>query len=311
MAPSKITSSTPVMIQDYAVLPLICPPTTSYPHQTTHFLYLRPNVPKVPTPDTDRELFLVNLPIDATEPHLRSLFADQLGGYRVSSIDFEDAHLRRHKPTAPVVASKKRKRGNSSNRTSEPQDAEVDTLPSTWDRSLHHSGSTAILTFIDTTSAELAMKAALKASKTRKPLIWGQGIPSSKIAPLGSLRYTTHHALRFPPAAQLQHSIDTFMASFSAAEAERARLLARQRQEPDEDGFVTVVRGGRTGPARLEEAKEKAKELAERNRGKEDFYRFQMREKKKERAGELMRGFEEDRKRVEEMKGRRNKFRPL
>lgn len=87
------------------------------------------------------------------------------------------------------------------------------------------------------------------------------------------------------------------------------KLLARQRA-PDEDGFITVVRGGRAGPARLEEAQEKAEKQKEKQRGKEDFYRFQMREKRKERAGELLRGFEEDRRKVEEMKKRRNKFRP-
>ena len=64
------------------------------------------------------------------------------------------------------------------------------------------------------------------------------------------------------------------------------------------------------GPARAEEAREKLEAQKERQKGKEDFYRFQMREKRKERAGELLRGFEEDRKRVEEMKKRRNKFRP-
>lgn len=64
------------------------------------------------------------------------------------------------------------------------------------------------------------------------------------------------------------------------------------------------------GPARQEEAQEKAAKQKEKQVGKEDFYRFQIREKRKERAGDLMRGFEEDRRKVEEMRGRRNKFRP-
>lgn len=100
------------------------------------------------------------------------------------------------------------------------------------------------------------------------------------------------------------------MTSFAEQEALRARALARQRAEPDEDGFVTVTRGGRMGPARQEEAQEKAEKQKEKQKGKEDFYRFQMREKRKEQANELIKGFEEDRKRVEEMKKRRNKFRP-
>ena len=48
----------------------------------------------------------------------------------------------------------------------------------------------------------------------------------------------------------------------------------------------------------------------EKERVREDFYRFQVREKKKEEAMDLVRGFEEDRRRVEEMKRRRGRIRP-
>ena len=70
-------------VNDFVVLPLRCPALPSFPKETTHHLYLRANTPKVPTVDTPRELFLVNVPIDATETHIRSLFADQLGGARI------------------------------------------------------------------------------------------------------------------------------------------------------------------------------------------------------------------------------------
>lgn len=122
--------------------------------------------------------------------------------------------------------------------------------------------------------------------------------------------YLTHHKLRYPAAAVLQANVDAYMVHFADQEAARAKLLARQRAVPDEDGFVTVVRGGRAGPARQEEAQEKAEKQKEKSVGKEDFYRFQMREKRKERAGELLKGFEEDRRKVDEMRKRRNKFKP-
>lgn len=96
-------------------------------------------------------------------------------------------------------------------------------------------------------------------------------------------------------------------------EVARNRLRARQRAVPDEEGFVTVVRGGRSGPARLEEAEKKRLELEERKKSngvKDDFYRFQTREKRKEAEGELRRKFELDRRRVEEMRARRGKIRP-
>jgi len=100
------------------------------------------------------------------------------------------------------------------------------------------------------------------------------------------------------------------MVHFAAQEAARTKLLARQRAVPDEDGFITVTRGGRAGPGRQEDAMQKAEKQKEKSVGKEDFYRFQMREKKKEKANDLLRGFEEDRRKVEEMKKKRNKFRP-
>lgn len=71
------------------------------------------------------------------------------------------------------------------------------------------------------------------------------------------------------------------------------------------------MRGGRAGPARLEEAEAKKQELEERQKkkgAKEDFYRFQVREKRKERENELKRNFEEDRRRVQEMRQRRGKL---
>lgn len=73
------------------------------------------------------------------------------------------------------------------------------------------------------------------------------------------------------------------------------------------------MRGGRAGPARVAEAEKKKAELEERRRNngvKDDFYRFQNREKRKEREGELKRRFEEDRRRVGEMRERRGRVRP-
>lgn len=128
--------------------------------------------------------------------------------------------------------------------------------------------------------------------------------------------YLAHHALRYPGSEVLQSAVDSYMTSFSAAEAARARALSRTRALPDADGFITVTRGGRAGPARLEEANEAMEKQKEKERtrkdGMEDFYRFQVREKNKERAGELVRAFEEDRRKVEEMrKARRGTFKPM
>lgn len=98
------------------------------------------------------------------------------------------------------------------------------------------------------------------------------------------------------------------MTAFAAKEAAQARLQTRQRQEVDADGFVTVTRGGRTNPAKQEAAQEQAEKQKEKHQGLDDFYRFQSREKRKERAGELVRKFEEDKERIRKMREKKGKF---
>ena len=98
------------------------------------------------------------------------------------------------------------------------------------------------------------------------------------------------------------------MTAYSANEAARSRALTRERQEPDADGFVTVTRGGRTNPARQDSALQHAEKLKEKQIGLENFYRFQSREKRKEKAIELVKKFEEDKEKVRKMREKRGRF---
>ena len=302
----KPDSKVATQVLDFTILPIRRPAITSFPKKTTHYLYIRSNVPRLPTEDTPRELFLANIPVDATETHVRALFVEYLGGVRLESVVFEDARVGKG-IKAPVVHGKKRKRGVEDGDDGQ----EVGQLPDIWDREVHRSGGTAVVKCVDRPSAEIALREARKVAKGVKEIVWG-GSADQKVPQLGRARYKAHHDLRYPDRAALQASVDEFMEVFSTQEAERTKALSRQRSEPDEDGFVTVTRGGRAGPAREEEARLKEEELKtrEKNRVKDDFYRFQLREKKKERAKELVKGFEEDRKKVEEMKGRRGRVRP-
>jgi ribosomal RNA-processing protein 7 len=125
--------------------------------------------------------------------------------------------------------------------------------------------------------------------------------------------YKSHLQLVHPSASALQSSINAYLSQFTSLESARAKLLKHARTVPDEDGFITVTRGGRAGPARLEEAEKKKAELEERRKNngvKDDFYRFQNREKRKEAEVNLRKRFEEDRRRVERMRERRGRIRP-
>ena len=312
----------PAQVQDFVALPLQFPAQPAFAQETTHYLYLRPNAPRIPTDATPRELFLVNVPVDATVGNLRQLFADNLGGGRLEDVEFEDTRIGKG-IKAPVVRSegnkgKKRKRGPDTVSEAE-EGEEVGLLPQTWDRDLHRSGGTAVVRFIDQTSAQLALREAKKAAKSSRRVPW---TPAPDDSELGEARYKMHRALRYPDPAVLQESTDAYMAAFAAREADTARQLARKRMEPDEDGFITVVRGGRNGPARPREETDgdaaagaegtAAAKKRKKHKGnvEEGFYRFQVREKKKREHGELARKFEEDARRVEEMRRRRGRVRP-
>lgn len=98
------------------------------------------------------------------------------------------------------------------------------------------------------------------------------------------------------------------MTKFASQEASKVRLRATQRQVADADGFIMVTKGGRNGPARQEAAQEHAKRLKEKRHILEDFYRFQTREKRKVRAKELLRKFEEDKEKIKKIRERKGGF---
>jgi ribosomal RNA-processing protein 7 len=305
-------------IDDYTILPLSLPPTSAYPTLASHTLYLRPHAPKIPTESDSRSLFFVNVPADSTVAHLKAVFAILIGAGRVEDVQFE--HEKR--PSTPaekqVVEAGNKKDKNKKRKRGEEYIGDVNTeLPQIWDRYLRRSGSTAIVVLVDAKSVESALKAVRKLHKSKSKVekwpVWGAGV-EGKVPALGSARYLAHHKMRYPDTAVLQKNVDAFMTAWNYMEEEKARLAKKQRSVPDEDGFVTVTKGGRTGPARREEVEKKQAELEGKERKKRDgmgdFYRFQVRERRKAEQGELVRQFEEDKKRVEAMKEKRGRFRP-
>lgn len=312
MAPSESS------IADYTILPLALPALAAFPSSkhATHTIYLRPHAPKIPTETDSRSLFLVNVPIDSTAAHFKSIFASLIGTGRVEEVIFEGDKAATStnlvRTTDIEKGNKKRKREQEEEDNSQA----ASHLPPTWNRAIHRSGSSAVVVLVDEKSVDSALKAIRKLHKSSKPQwpVWGEDI--KKIPSLGSARYEAHYKLRYPDASVLQKGVDGFMAAFNRREEDAAKEAKRVRNVPDEDGFVTVSRGGRTGPARMEEAERKRVELEEREKeklgGRDGFYRFQTRERRKEEQRLLVVGFEEDRKRVESMRERRGKggFRP-
>jgi hypothetical protein len=130
-------------------------------------------------------LFLSNVPIDANESNVRALFAEQLGGARVESVEFDSAV-----PAAPVVkryrsgptikdvgntkAGKKRKRDEEIVAEGVVED-EDSALPNIWPWELRRSGGCAVVVFVDRASCRGAWKSVRAAVKEGREVEWSGG----------------------------------------------------------------------------------------------------------------------------------------
>ncbi|KAI1778680.1 ribosomal RNA-processing protein 7-domain-containing protein [Hypoxylon cercidicola] len=308
---SQITPS-----EEFVMLPVSIPPLPSFRVQATHYLYLRRNAPRIPTPDDSRSLYVANVPCDSTEPHFRALFSSLIGAGRFESITFDQDRKTSelsHEPAQAVRLAGHRKRKRDEDEIRNAKDEAAAELPSTWTRQVYESGSCAVALFADEKSAEHVLKAAKKLKKPKNYPVWGEGV-KDQVPPMGSQWLKAHNKLSYPGNDIVQASMDAYFTVFNRKEKEAALLAKTLRNEPDEDGFVTVTRGGRAAPARRDEAEEAKQRMLEREKKKKDettdFYRFQMREKRKAEQAEILKRFEEDKKKVRAMKEKRGKFRP-
>ncbi len=177
-----------ISVNGYSILKLKLPSLPSFQEPAWHHLYLRRHEPKLPSPGDDRTLFVVNVPIDATEAHFRTLFT-RLGHGKIESVRFDSTREASAPTMAPALPSReknKKKRKRVGVEDPEEQHAE---LPETWDRELRRSGSTALVVFADRASLNATIKALSRAQK--KPLIWGEGVADT-VPELGSHRTIFH-----------------------------------------------------------------------------------------------------------------------
>ncbi|KAI0528257.1 ribosomal RNA-processing protein 7-domain-containing protein [Xylaria bambusicola] len=309
--PETSTSS-----EDFSTLAVSIPPLPSYPVQATHYIYLRRNAPKIATPDDSRSLYLANVPVDSTEAHFRALFSSLVGAGRFESIAFEQdrksAKISHEPAQAERLARHHKKRKREDEEIQHQKEEAAAELPDTWTRELHRSGSSAVALLADEKSVDLVLKAVIKLKKTKKYPVWGEGVKG--VPALGAQWLKTHNKLSYPGNDVVQAVVDAYFTVFNRKEEEAQQLAKRLRNEPDEDGFVMVTRGGRSAPARRDEAEEAKQKMLDREQKKKDetqnFYRFQLREKRKAEQMNLLKKFDEDRKKVMAMKEKRGKFRP-
>ena len=133
-----------------------------------------------------------------------------------------------------------------------------------------------------------------------------------------------HTANRHISRSKLMQMCNEAMAAFETQETLQEENAKRLAEEPDEDGFITVTSKSSTPSFGitndLEEEVYTRRGKSGRNRKRKaggsgadelsDFYRFQLKEQRKKEVIDLKQRFEEDLKKVKQMKEER-KFRPF
>ncbi|RMZ78299.1 hypothetical protein DV737_g3947, partial [Chaetothyriales sp. CBS 132003] len=285
----------------FIALPLHFPSAIDPQATVQHYLYLQPHDPAVPDQDAPRSLFLVNVPVTATEADLKHLFTTQLEGGRIENVCLAEIAPGRTAVAATRAARSSRKRKRMA---ADEIEGALDTysLPEVWPSEVNCSGGTAVVVFVDRPSMELTLKTARKAVKAGRQIKWRDGLPPS--SDWGLQRYEKFNALRYPSQRELLRSVDGYMSAYAQMEEARSREKTRKRQVPDEDGFVTVTRGSRGG-VRTEDVQELAEKQKKQTKALQDFYRFQLREKRKEQHDEMLKKFDDDKRKIADMRKRR------
>lgn len=295
-------SKVPREVDDFVALPIQFRSHLLPAKQALHYLYVKPHNPQIADENARRSLFLVNIPVATTAARLRHLFNTQLGGGRIENVSFSESFPGQSDAGITNVEKSRKKRKRM---TAEQIEAGLEgySLPHVFDGQLHVGGATAILVFVDKPSMELAMKATKKIAKQNNPIVWEEGMKKESQT-LGLARYEHHNQLQYPPRKELLKQVDAYMTAYAAMEEARLHEEAKKRQMPDEDGFVTVTRGPKRTVTNQspETLRNQPKTKSE---GLGDFYRFQMRERRKDEQNEMLRRFDEDKRKISEMRARR------
>ncbi|CAB4409298.1 unnamed protein product [Rhizophagus irregularis] len=272
-------------------------------------------------------LFISNLPIDSTEAHIKHLF-QECG--KIDRIIFNEV-IKDDEFLTNIVNGSDNNEGENNNGLNENESIQQGKkskkkkkrkpnmqggIEKNVIRNFEEGGLRKLL--IPDSSAHIVfqnsegLKKALE--MTQKKRIWTikdvVEIPS-----LGLSRWLQDYRLHRPGQIKLQEEVDEYMRKFEEAELERHKALEAKLNQPDEDGFIMVTRVGRRsantdGTITVTAAKpEEIKNLKPKNKELTDFYRFQMRETKRNKLIDLRKKFEEDKEKIAKLKAAR-RFKP-
>jgi len=277
-------------------------------------------------------LFVVNVPPDASQEELLSLFRPH-GPIETVIMDASNDNTE----SAPLSAESDNGEENAGDvenpeleekgRPKKPSAAQstskqpiVTSLPTISTRPIRPSGKAIYVVYVDESSVQRALSATQSTSSPTSTL-WPNSSASRGIA-----RYSAVYDCRRPPLATVRAHADTSLEFFDYQQAERKAHLKSQYKKGeaivDDDGFTLVTRGGAYGQtvgggvavaskkfeqtSVASESRRKKKKLPKE---KDKFYAFQLHEKKRDELVRLKREWEADKAKVSKLRQER-KFKP-
>ncbi|KAJ1982895.1 hypothetical protein H4R35_000021 [Dimargaris xerosporica] len=329
-----MAGATAAHIGHFDALPVRMPASRCQSNPVLHYLYCRAhrdaNTSKGSRKPSQypfsRTLFVLNLPADCIEADLRRLFAD------CGEIERVMLHgATSHNPLAPLHPA------DLDARQRDPLIAQMRAkmrldAPATWywlvedPKSTHRpatgppvlkSGSYAHVVFTQDIGVQQALAFCAQATNATRDQVpaWrpdtaGDPEPSR----LGLSRYLAAYEHARPRHHDLQMEADQVMSRYKLAEQRRAGLARKQARAADSDGFMTVGSAiARKGVPMLQAVKSmafgSAQKLPQRQYGKVDFYRFQVREARRKGVEKLQEEFDMAKGRVERFREAR-KYKP-
>ncbi|KAF0472043.1 ribosomal RNA-processing protein 7-domain-containing protein [Gigaspora margarita] len=297
-------------------------PSSSIKHHplvSIHYCYFKSHDPRINSRDNstilpaERTLFITNLPVDTTEHHIKHIFEeygiiDRILFHGVlKNNEFLASMINTDNDDGSILMENKIQGKKSKKKKKQKFNETVENSVLEGSRNLLIPGSTAHIVFKDSEGLTNAL------NMVQKKRIWN--IRDQDIPPLGLKRWLQEYQKLRTDPNKLGAQVDEYMRKFEEAEQEKHKALEARRNQPDEDGFILVTGTGKRnintdGTITVTAVKaDVVKNLKPKNKELVDFYRFQMREAKRGKLAELRKKFEDDKRKIADLKAAR-RFKP-
>jgi ribosomal RNA-processing protein 7 len=273
--------------------------------EVIHYMYFKKHQSNNNKELSERSLFLLNPPLDSTLSKIRAFFQSVAPSCIIENFFLNDEGLDYEI--------------NLSHLTSDlySEDNEREGQQAT----LRLPNSTGLVVFVDKSAANLAFNKLKKYAK----VVNGGGKKKegddvyrweSNDEGSASVRFLEKYKKDIVSIEEISETIDQALVDFEQREKASIEELKNMKNIVDEDGFTLVVGKNRKTKKgilgkidnvtkyRTEDTQKKMK-----RKEKEDFYRFQVREKKKTEMNELLRKFKDDQEKIKVLKEKK-RFRP-